>query len=270
MLRPIVTSTEATHLIDSLSLMVQIEAVLKEDMITLKARYMMMSMLDHCMYPRPRDAFGSDVRRSEIYGLNDDSAEDSQRLALNHSTQITNIDVDPPDATGENSTRYAHTFFTTRNVASAEQVFHKLPPPECHLFTGTLISKAMGSGDETDIVSVASFLALPSVRRTYSEDSAAFRRCLEAEIAMLEDTVLDCPSAYRAMATMLYAADLPTHLVEDLASRIITRKNPARDRLLEEFNALSVGADDALEQSEDGAEYTSGEEGSASGYAYAY
>ncbi|PIL33418.1 hypothetical protein GSI_04040 [Ganoderma sinense ZZ0214-1] len=270
MLRPIVSSTEASHLIDSLSLMAQIEGVLKEDMITLKARYMMMSMLDHCMYPRPRDAFGSDVQRSEIYGLHDDGAEDGPTHAVNHSTQTANIDIDGSDPTAENCTRYAHTFFTTRNIAGAEQFFHKLPPQEFHLLTGTLISTALGSGDETDAVAVASFLALPSVRRAHNEDSAAFSKVIEAEIVMLEDTVLDCPSAYRAMATMLHAADLPTHLVEDLASRIIVSKNPARDRLLEEFNALNVGTDDALEQSEDGAEYTSGEEGSAPGYAYAY
>ena len=42
MLRPVVSSTEASHLIGSLSLVVQIEGVLKEDMISLKTRYMMM------------------------------------------------------------------------------------------------------------------------------------------------------------------------------------------------------------------------------------
>ncbi len=42
MLRPIVSSTEASHLIESLSLITQMEGVLKEDMISLKARYMMM------------------------------------------------------------------------------------------------------------------------------------------------------------------------------------------------------------------------------------
>ena len=289
-LRPIVSSTEATHLIGSLSLVVQIEGVLKEDMITLKTRYMMMvspvrphmkitelrsrllqSMLDHCMYPRPRDAFGSDMRRSEIYGLHDDGAEDGPRPAIIHSTQLVNGDnVHHSDATIESCRRYAETFLTIRDIASAEKFFNTLQPRDWHLFTEALVSTAIGSGDEADAIAVASFLALPSVHRVYADDSAAFKKVLEAEIVMLEDTVLDCPSAYRAMASLLHAAGLPVHLVEDLASRIIVRTNPARDRLLEEFNALNVGADDALEQAEDGAEYTSGEEGSASSYAYAY
>ncbi|KAM5542935.1 hypothetical protein V8D89_003319 [Ganoderma adspersum] len=271
MLRPIVSSTEASHLIGSLSLVVQIEGVLKEDMITLKTRYMMMSMLDHCMYPRPRDAFGSDMPRSEIYGLYDDGAEDGPRPAVNHTAQLlANGDIHHADAKVESCQRYAQTFLTTRNIASAEKSFNSLRPGECHLFTAALVSTAMGSGDEADAIAVASFLALPSVRRAHAEDPTAFNKVLEAEIVMLEDTVLDCPSAYRAMASMLQAAGMPMHLVEDLASRIIVRENPARDRLLEEFNALGVGADDGPEQSEDGAEYTSGEEGSASGYAYAY
>ncbi|KAI1785213.1 hypothetical protein LXA43DRAFT_1117895 [Ganoderma leucocontextum] len=271
MLRPIVYSTEASHLIDSLSLMAQIEGVLKEDMISLKARYMMMSMLDHCMFPRPRDAFGSDMPRSEIYGLHDDGAEDGPRPAINHSAPFSNVDICDSDATVESCERYAQTFFTTRNVAGAEQFFHTLRPRECHLLTAALVSTAMRSGDEADAIAVGSFLALPSVRRAHAEDSVAFSKVLEAEIVMLEDTVLDCPSAYRAMANILHVADLPMRLIEDLASRIIVDKNPARDRLLEEFNALNVGADsDAPEQDDHVTEEVSGEEGSASDYAYAY
>lgn len=222
------------------------------------------------MYPRPRDAFGSDMPRSEIYGLRDDDAEDGPRPAINHSVQFVNKDIRHSDGTVEKCQQHARIFLTTRNIASAEQFFNTLRSGEHHFLVGALISAAVSSGDEADTISVASFLVLPSVRRAHAEDSAAFNKILEAEIVMLEDTVLDCPSAYRAMAAMLLAADLPVDVIEDLASRIVVRKNPGRDRLLEEFNALGVGADDAPEQSEHGTEDTSGEEGSASDYAYAY
>lgn len=224
-------------------------------------------MLDHCMYPRPRDAFGLDVRRSEIYGLHDDDAEDGPKPAINHSTHV---DTQHSGDVMEDCQRYAQKFLTTRNILGTEKFFNTLPPRDCHLFTEALISTAMDSGDEADAISIASFLALPSVRQAHAKDSAAFKKVFEAEIIMLEDTVLDCPSAYRVMASILHAADLPAQVIEDLASRIVVRENPARDRLLEEFNALDVGADDLPGPYENGTEYTSGEEGSASDYAYAY
>ncbi|TBU31177.1 hypothetical protein BD311DRAFT_776380 [Dichomitus squalens] len=264
MLRRIVNSTEASHLINSLSLVSRIEAVLEEDTISLMVRYMMTSLLDHCMYPRPQDAF-ADIPRSEIYGLHDDRVEDGPISA--HSLQV--VEAVERHALTETFSQRARIFFKARSVAGVAQFFHTLRADERHMFIATFISAAMGSGDEADAAAVASLLSAPSIRRVLAEDPCSIK-IFEAETITLEDTVLDYPSAYGAMATMLHGASIPIIAVEDLASRIVIRDNYARDRLLGEFNRLNIGGDGASDRYALGAEYASGEEESASEYAYAY
>ena len=220
-------------------------------------------MLDHCMYPQPHDVF-ADVPRSEIYGLHDDQVAGGP--LLNPSTPMT----EPVNAASlaETYTRHAHAFFRTRNIPAVDQCLQSLRPSERRSFLAAFISAAMSSGDESDAAAVASLLSTPSIRRAMAGNLRS-GEMFEAEVALLEDTVLDYPCAYDAMASMLHAAGIPIPLVEDLASRIVIRENPARDRLLEEFSRINVSGDDGSDRYEIGAEDASGEE-SASEYAYAY
>ncbi|RDX49252.1 hypothetical protein OH76DRAFT_542454 [Lentinus brumalis] len=265
MLRRIVISTEASHIIDGLGLLELIEEVLKEDTISLQVRYVMMSMLDHCSYPRPEDAFDSDSKRNEIYGFHDDT--DYEHLPG------TPLPASSPKILEEQCTRAAHALFATRNLAASEKCYLSLSPSDRIQLLRTFIMEAMASGTDYEAALVASFLSLPSLRRGGgAQFQTELVKAFEPHVVMLDDTALDIPLVYRTMALMLHASGLPMPAVEDLAARIVVPENPARDRLLEEIIALGPASPgEEIEGHVEALELDpSGEESSSSDYAYAY
>ncbi|KAI0629040.1 hypothetical protein C8Q77DRAFT_1161681 [Trametes polyzona] len=267
-LRRVVSSTEASSLIDGLSLVDLIEGILEEDTLSFRIRYMMMDMLDQCLYPRPHDAFSSDIQRSEVYGLRDDSDDDHD------ATGSPSIPLGSPEVPGQTTParflQETHKFLASRDINRAEVFCRSLHPSKRPLFLAAAISAALASGDESDAALVATLLSRPATRALL-DSPAALARAFEPEILALEDTVLDVPAAYRLMAIMLSAAALAQHELEDLAARIVVRENAARERLLDEVAALSVSpVSDRAFRMGTVVEETSEDEEVPSDYAVAY
>ncbi|KAI0359671.1 hypothetical protein OH77DRAFT_1518052 [Trametes cingulata] len=263
MLRRIVTSTEASHIIDGLLLVDAVEGVLEEDTITLRTRFMMMDIHDQCLYPRPRDAFSSDLHRREVYGLGE---------VLDAGTDMVESPPLPSEVRvtlSDRCVKEAKTFVESRDLAKAETFCKSLRTGERHSFLQAVIHETLVNGAEADASMVAAFLTEPSSRFLFgSEPNLA--KAFEPDIALLEDTVLDVPSAYRLMAIMLSAAGFTQCQLEDLASRIIIRENVARDRLLDEVAAFSIAGLDETLRLNTIIEETSEDETPSSDYAYAY
>lgn len=222
---------------------------------------MLQAMLDHCLYPRPTGVFSSDQHRNAGHGFQNDA----HVVSTNDISSPLFLRMPPDDVTHE-CARIVAALFKTRDIAQSGQAFLSLDTSGRRQLMSCLISAAMSSGDESDAALIASFLCHPSVHGATQTSDA--QKAFEGEVAKLEDTVLDVPSAYRIMATLLHASALPIPLVEDLASRIIVNDNPARDRLLEEVQLCLGISEEPLDQTSD--HDTSGEECSTSEYAYAY
>jgi len=130
-------------------------------------------------------------------------------------------------------------FFNTRKLAVAEDFLTAMEQSHRYVFVKNLVSLALSSDDYADAYLVASLFSQESVRRL-CRDGDIFARGFQFEIFMLEDTALDVPHAYRLMATMMHACGMDWNAVEDLSSRIAVRDNPARERFLHEYLALSI------------------------------
>ncbi|KAI0645279.1 hypothetical protein C8Q79DRAFT_912040 [Trametes meyenii] len=263
MLRRIVSSTEASQIVDGLTLVEHIEGILEEDTISLKVRYMMMDMLDQCLYPRPRDVFSSDLQRSEVYGLREDPDHQDDTV------ELTTALARPEAPVSDQCSKEAQALLTSRDNSKAEEFCRSLRPKSRHRFVHSLMHGVLTAGDETDANLVASFLSQPSTR-TLLRINGCLARAFEPLVTALEDAVLDNPSAYHLMAIMLSAAGISQLEMDDLASRIIVKENPARDRLLEEVAALHVAPVDDTFGLSTVVEDSSEDEGTPSDYAYAY
>ncbi|KAI0365581.1 hypothetical protein BV20DRAFT_1038864 [Pilatotrama ljubarskyi] len=261
-LRRVVTSTEASQIIDGLLLVDAIEGVLEEDTISLKIRYMMMDIHDQCLYPRPRDVFSSELHRSEVYGFHDDLDEDD---AIVSPVVLAEAQV----ALLDRCLKEAKACLDSQDLLKAETFCKSLPIRRRYRFLHALIHVTLATGDGRNAHMVATFLTLPSSRILLGSD-VDLAKAFEPDIALLEDTVLDVPFAYRLMAIMLSAAGFSQHELEDLASRIIIRENAARDHLLDEVAAFSVGGLDETLHLPTVIEETSEDETPSSEYAYAY
>ncbi|KAH9856016.1 hypothetical protein C2E23DRAFT_773498 [Lenzites betulinus] len=267
-LRRVVSSTEASSLVDGLALIEHIEGILEEDTISLRIRYMMMDILDQAFYPRPQDVFSSDLQRSEVYGLRD---------ALDDEDDVTGISsriVAPPEAHNPASSEQcyieAKALIASRDLHKAEAFCRSLRPARRCRFLQALVSIALASGEEGDAQLVATFLSKPTTRALSEATPGILHKAFEPEIAALEDTVLDVPAAYRLMALMLSAAALSQYEFEDLAARIVVRENAARDRLLDEVAALAIVQGDETFRLSAVVEETSEDEAPSSEYAIAY
>ncbi|KAI8973994.1 hypothetical protein BD414DRAFT_517674 [Trametes punicea] len=129
MLRQVLVSTEAPQIIDGLSLVSHVESVLEEDTISLKIRYMLMGLLDQCLYPRPEGVFSSGMDRSEAYGFLDDGDNiTGPQTILEHK---------------------------------AETIVASLPCARRWRFTQALISAVLAVGDEADVHFVATLPSQP-------------------------------------------------------------------------------------------------------------
>ncbi|KAI0776312.1 hypothetical protein BD413DRAFT_265157 [Trametes elegans] len=267
-IRRAVSSTEASQIIDGLTLVDEVECVLQEDTISLKVRYMMMDILDQCLYPRPQDVFTSDIRRSEVYGLHDDLDDED--------TTVPPAGIlappSPPAHVYTLSARCreeADLLMASRDLRKAETFCRALPPRSRHRFLRALVSAALSSGNEADANLIATFLSHPQSKTLLRTDET-LTKAFEPDIAALEDTALDVPRAYHLVAIMLSAAGLPQASLEDLAARIVVGQNAARDHLLEEVASLGASPDDGVFHGAAVVEETSEDEAPASDYAYAY
>ncbi|KAI0653980.1 hypothetical protein C8Q70DRAFT_1048199 [Cubamyces menziesii] len=270
MLRRIVVSTEASSLIDELSLVTLVEGVLEEDTISFKIRYMMMDLHDQCLYPQPRDIFSSDIERSDIYGFRDESELEDDIGDVPGPVNPTHAKTDRK--TSVQYLKDVQTFLSSRNLSGAEVAIIKMRSTQRYRLVHTMVSMALSGGDEADANFVATFLSQSAVR-TILRAEGNRAKAFEPDIAMLEDTAVDVPNAYRLMAIMLCGAGFLPHELEDIASRIVVRENKARDRLLEHVFAIgfntAVGEDSALSAIVEEAS-SEDDETRSSDYAYAY
>ncbi|EIW54496.1 uncharacterized protein TRAVEDRAFT_132644 [Trametes versicolor FP-101664 SS1] len=265
-LRRVVSSTEASPIVDGLSLVEHIESVLEEDTISLKIRYIMMDMLDQCLYPRPQDVFSSDLQRSEVYGLRDDDDEEDNVTSLPTPLMLSSNE---PLPIFEQCHKEAKAVFASRDLRRAESFCKSLRTGRRYRFVRAMVSVALAGGDDADANFVATFLSEPTSRNLV-DTAGALAKAFEPEVAALEDTVLDIPSAYRLMAIILSAAALSQEDLEDLASRIIVRENAARELLLDEVASLSLAPADETFRLSAVVEETSEDEAPSSEYAIAY
>ncbi|KAI0827891.1 hypothetical protein BC628DRAFT_1418001 [Trametes gibbosa] len=266
-LRRVVSSTEASSIVEGLSLVEHIESILEEDTISFRIRYMMMDILDQSFYPRPQDVFSSDLQRSEVYGLRDVLDEEDD---VTGSLAILAPPTEAPPFSIELYCAEAKTLISSKELHKAEAFCQSLRPARRYRFLQALLSITLAGGEEGDAHLVATFLSKPTTRTLLETSPGVLLRAFEPEIAALEDTVLDVPSAYRLMAIMLSAAALSQYELEDLASRIIIRENPARERLLDEVASFSVAQGDETFRLSAVVEETSEDEAPSSEYAIAY
>lgn len=223
-------------------------------------------MLDQCLYPRPQDVFSSDLQRSEVYGLRDDDDEEDNVTSLPTPLMFSSNE---PLPVIEQCHKEVKAVFASRDLHRAETFCKSLRTGRRYRFVRSMVSVALTGGDDADANFVATFLSQPTSRNLV-DTAGALAKAFEPEVAALEDTVLDVPSAYRLMAIMLSAAALSQEDLEDLASRIIVRENAARERLLDEVASLSLAPADETFRLSAVVEETSEDEAPSSEYAIAY
>lgn len=257
----IIRAADASQLIEALSVIERVERVLQEGMLSSKVRFMLMvsftvvirhiflkclscwkNILDQALYPKPHDIFTSAQRRTEVYGL--DEEDDEENGASLHSVKMPTKPAYSRKVTTirQRCQQYADTFITSGILARGEAFFIEITPAYRHHLVAALLSAVLVSNDSASATLVAQLFSLASIR-TLGRDM--FAAGFESEIIMLEDTVLDIPSAYRLLAYMLHACGLDQNTVEDLASRIIVRENRAKDRFMEEYYSLADSLDPA-------------------------
>ena len=93
-----------------------------------------------------------------------------------------------------------------------------------------------GGHDPADARLVGSLWLLESTHRL-CEEHQAFVRGLEAELLILQDTVLDAPDACRLLAALLHETPLDVQMLESLVWQTVPPDNMLRDRLLAELRA---------------------------------
>ncbi|KAI0332955.1 hypothetical protein GY45DRAFT_1298028 [Cubamyces sp. BRFM 1775] len=265
MLRRIVFSTEASSLINSLSVVPLIEGVLEEDTISFKIRYMMMALHDQCLYPQPRDVFSSDIERSDIYGLRDEVELEDDIGDVSGT-----VHAKKDNKTSGHYLKDAQTFLSSRNLSGAEAAIVNIRSTQRYRLVRAMVSTALSGGDEADANFVATFLSLLAVRTILCAEGN-LAKAFGPDIALLEDTAMDVPNAYHLMAVMLYGAGFLPDELEHIASRIVIKENKARDRLLEHISALSLRvAPDDESRLNAFIEEASDDEMPSLDYAYAY
>ncbi|KAG2055609.1 hypothetical protein BDR06DRAFT_995987 [Suillus hirtellus] len=92
--RRVAQEQEGMHILEQLGASGSIERVLEEDIITPKARYLLMAVVD-LFHQELVDVFDSAALRNEIYNLDDDEQEVSSEL----DSTLTDVDDLPPSKT---------------------------------------------------------------------------------------------------------------------------------------------------------------------------
>ncbi|KAG1903255.1 uncharacterized protein F5891DRAFT_93415 [Suillus fuscotomentosus] len=92
--RRVAREQEGMHILEQLGASGSIERVLEEDIITPKARYLLMAVVD-LFHQELVDVFDSAALRNEIYNLDDDEQEVSSEL----DSTLTDVDDLPPSKT---------------------------------------------------------------------------------------------------------------------------------------------------------------------------
>ncbi|KAH9941933.1 hypothetical protein B0H21DRAFT_752170 [Amylocystis lapponica] len=277
LLSRVVQAPDASRIIDELAVIDGIERVLQEDTISFKTRFLMMSLLERAVELKPHDTFSSAQQRTEVYGLDLNSEEELEEASGASTGEGSSAHGISAEGLQQYCYAQAQSFLLSRNVASAEGTFSALEPQNRHHFVASLIAAALSSNDYADASFVGMLLSLASVHRlSQAEDSIMLG--FIAEVVLLEDTVLDIPSAYRLMAVILYACGLGQNAVQDLTMRAIADGSGSADRLLGEYLFLEADTEGALGsqrgESDGSQEFVGDSEGHVSGevsdFGYAY
>lgn len=194
-------------------------------------------MLERVTELEPHDTFGSLQQRTEVYGFDLDAEE--EETSCDSAGEGSSAQAIPAERLQLYCKEKAVSFLTSRKITAAEETFGYLEPQHRHLFVTSLISTALSSNDYADASLVGMLLSLESIRRLSREDDSIMQG-FAAEVALLEDTVLDIPSAYRLTAFMLYACGVGQNAVETLSSQVIVEENDYRDRLVDEYCFLET------------------------------
>lgn len=199
-------------------------------------------MLDRVFYPKPRDAFGSTRRRTEVYGIEldvdeyDDEAESEP--------QPEEAEVDDSEWVKRDCEHWARSFLQLNDLQHLVNILHSLKPEHRQHLIRCLVSNALYSEDMSVAARIGS---LYTIRRIYDlcQGGELFVRGMQDELAMLADVLLDVPIASQLVVQVLRSMRLPLHELEGFVLSAIPNKELSRT-LMSEME--SVVASDAIQR----------------------
>ncbi|KAJ3551926.1 hypothetical protein NM688_g4430 [Phlebia brevispora] len=223
----LVSAFDAYRVLASLNIVERVERALKIESLSQRTRYLLMSMLEQVVFPRPQDAFSSIRERVEVYGVD---LDDSDAGSIGEEEEELE-----DDRVRRTCMSCATTFLLKHDVSAVQSLFGILRPIHHTVLVQEFITAALHGNDVADAATVGSILS------AIAGDSLL--SALTAQLVWLEDTTLDVPRAPQLMASLLHGAGLNLPGVEQMATQVIPSSSPILQSLLTGMRVLQDSPD---------------------------
>ncbi|KAF7799900.1 hypothetical protein EIP86_011142 [Pleurotus ostreatoroseus] len=241
----LVSAFDAYRVLNSLNVVYRLEGALKKATLSYRTRYLLMSMLEQVVFPRPHDAFSSTRDRIEVYGIDLDESDVGSVGGEEEELE--------EDRIRRTCSACATVFFTKRDEAPVRYLFQMLRPTHRAILVEEFITTALHENDPGDAMAVGSMLSAIATTGLFDEDNS-LTDGLNVQLAWLEDTSLDAPRAPQTMAALLYGAGFSSQVIENMAKRSIPSSSPILATLLSESRVLHDSPDVTSDTQDNGSD----------------